>query len=252
MVPWGVLWASLVPPLAVLGASLSSRVIRFEGAVPVVVVGLVDTRLALAVLREMDLDVRTLAVAKVALNSVPYLASSVATCVAFLGPDVGGAVACVLACVDALETGVGAFLLRGVRVEGRAGGGGVPWKAVIRAFVAGLGGAALGLGVSWIEPRVSGALSLLYVVNPVAGCAAVGSALRSGALSPPGAYWAAVVGTAVGHLGRFVRGCGLTTGGILGFRRGVPLAALNSVVDAVLTVVVGFVVGVWWFGSWPL
>ncbi|GEM_PF-3252333 len=241
---WEVVLASFVPPSAVLIGSLLTRSVRFEGAVPVLVAGLVDTRLALALLREADVDVKTLAIAKVALNSVPYLASSVATCLAFLGPEVGGAVAVVLATVDCLETGVGFVLLRGVRIEGFGGGSGIPWRAVLRAWAAGLGGVVSGLVVARLAPGFSGALSALYLVNPVAGCAAVGSALHSGALSPVGAYWAAVIGTAVGHLGRFVRGCGLTTGGILGFGKGIPLAALNSIVDAGLTLAVGALVGV--------
>ncbi|WP_456482191.1 hypothetical protein [Methanopyrus sp.] len=238
--------------LHLLGALASER-FRCR-AVPLVAVGLIHPHAALTAAVEMGLEGRELLVAKVSFNSAIYTATACVNALALLGSTVGGPYALTLALVDATETVVGGFLLRRVRAQLPAHGGfrdalGGAARTVGRIAAYLVPGALLGVILSSYLRGLSGCVApVTFLANPVAGCAVVGTMLRSGVLDHAHAYSLAVTGAALAYVGRLLRSCGPVTVAITGLRSGSLISAVNSLADVGLLLVYGTVIGYLTFG----
>ncbi|WP_457614921.1 hypothetical protein [Methanopyrus sp.] len=238
--------------LHLLGALASER-IRCR-AVPLVAVGLFHPHAALATAREIGLEGRELLIAKVSFNSAIYTATACVNALTLLGSTVGGPYALTLALVDATETMVGGLLLRRVRVQLPSHGSlrdalneAVRTVGRITAYL--IPGALLGIAISsYLRGLSEYVVPLTFLANPVAGCAAVGTMLRSGILDHAHAYSLAVTGAVVAYVGRLLRSCGPVTVAITGLRFGSLLSAVNLLADVGLLLVYGIIIGYLIFG----
>ncbi|WP_457620439.1 hypothetical protein [Methanopyrus sp.] len=252
-----VLEALLVIGVSVFGihllGALASERIRCR-AVPLVAVGLVHPHAALVTAREIGLEGRELLIAKVSFNSVVYTATACVNALTLLGSTVGGPYALTLALVDATETTVGGLLLRRVRVQFPTHGSlrdalNEAVRTVGRIAVYLVPGALLGVVLSSCLRGLSGYVApATFLANPVAGCAAVGTMLRSGVLDYAHAYSIAVTGAALAYIGRLLRSCGPVTVAITGLRSGSLLSVVNLLADVGLLLAYGVVIGYLTFG----
>ncbi|WP_456483170.1 hypothetical protein [Methanopyrus kandleri] len=252
-----VLEALLVIGVSVFGlhllGALASERIRCR-AVPLVAVGLVHPHAALTTAREMGFKGRELIIAKVSFNSAIYTATACVNALTLLGSTVGGPYALTLALVDATETIVGGLLLRRVRAQLPTHGSlrdalNEATRTVGRIAAYLVPGALMGIILSSYLRGLGGyVVPMTFLANPVAGCAAVGTMLRSGVLDYAHAYSLAVTGAALAYVGRLLRSCGPVTVAITGIRSGSLLSTVNLLADIGLLLVYGVVIGYLTFG----
>ncbi|WP_456436736.1 hypothetical protein [Methanopyrus sp.] len=239
--------------LHLLGALVSER-IRCR-TVPLVAVGLVHPHAALTTAQEMGLKGCELLIAKVSFNSAIYTATACVNALTLLGSTVGEPYALTLTLVDVTETIVGGLLLRRVHAQLPTHGSlrdalNEATRTVGRIAAYLVPGTLLGVVLSSHLLRGLGGyvVPMTFLANPVAGCAAVGTMLRSGVLDYAHAYSLAVTGAALSYVGRLLRSCGPVTVAITGLRSGSLLSTVNLLADVGLLLVYGVVIGYLTFG----